>query len=134
MTTAEREERTVRLPVILFLGCVLFGATNVAHCEELPPAHFTLAKIDKPLAGLMVLDGISTEMMLHAGWREMNPLPGMQSHVGRVAWGVGWTLGLSLLEHRLDSHQHRTWARVVRWGSRADELALSLHNFDLARR
>lgn len=79
----------------------------------------------------MIADGISTELMLAAGWYEQNPLPGMKSTLGRVAWGAAWVAGYSWATDKLERDGHRTWARIVRWLFRGVEAYLVVHNLRL---
>lgn len=96
-------------------------------------------KLDTTLASLVLLDGVTTEMMLtrQAGgwhWQEKNPLPGMKHRAGRLAWGVAFVLAVSWAEGWLERHDHHTLAGVVRWVPRVVEFGLSAHNFRLAHR
>jgi hypothetical protein len=66
-----------------------------------------------PMAGAMVADQVSTERALavnrRGGWKtwEANPLPGMNTLGGRLAWGLGEAGVLGLAVHSQDKRFER---------------------------
>ncbi len=89
-------------------------------------------KIDKPFLVAVVADGATTEGVTARGWYETNPLPGMKSSLGRVAWGAGWVVGVSLAADELDQSGHRGWSRALRWTARVVEFLYVVWNSRLA--
>jgi len=60
-------------------------------------------------------DVITTHVAIkyrHCG--EENPLPGMGSDLGRIAWSAGITAGLTTLDRQLVLHHHARWAWALR--------------------
>lgn len=115
---------------------------SLALPADLPPQpNFHAQKLDhwKPAfpvvlyAGTAAGDLVSTDWSVRRGWRELDPLPGMQHTVGRCAWGVVTVGGLLLLDRALTRHHHHRWARAIRIVVGAGETATIANNFHLIR-
>jgi len=77
-----------------------------------------------PLLAAQVLDILTTEAVIRSGGAELNPLPGMQSTVGRVGWG---TLEAALA-HLLTKNKPRLREVVVKNVLPGLHGALSMNN------
>lgn len=82
-------------------------------------------------AGTAGGDLVSTEWSVRRGWREMDPLPGMQHTLGRCAWSVVMVGTLLVIDRALTRHHHHRWVHALRIVMGASETATIANNFHL---
>jgi len=91
----------------------------------------------RPVAPILIYsaaawgDVVTTDICLHRGGVETDPLPGMQSEIGRLAWTVAAQGGLLALDRHLSTHHHSRWAHAERIAVVAWQAAVMCGNLGL---
>jgi hypothetical protein len=95
---------------LLIAALFLYGISSFAMAGERTDSYLFHCSLKAADLG-------STEYALSRGAYEGNPMPGMQSLSGRVAWGVGTCAVVSEVDYKLRKSPKARWAvRILAGG------------------